>query len=422
MLFFDGIVENMIYLLFPILIYLIYVAYIRNLDRDEKNIFLELALFSSLFLMIRYGNTYNYLYNMALFNIPLLIAYLKKRRIAAIIISINLICFYYKTTDIHIGILLIEYLLYFINYNYVHKLKKNKLDIDYIINNFIAIKSFIMTIELFLFIDPLGSFFENIFMMIFIMVIFTLFSYLILYFLTKCEEIVDLNSTLKELKKEKKLHESMFKITHEVKNPLAVCKGYLQMIDYDNLDKIKRYIPIINDEIDRSLMILNDFSDFGKIKIVKEETDLEMLIEDTCDSLSSLFKENDIETNFKFVDDEIYMNLDYNRIKQVLVNIFKNSIESKKANSILKISLNIRRYNEFVKITISDNGCGMSKETLERVDELFYTTKDDGTGLGVALSKEIIEMHGGSMKYSSVLDKGTSVVVSLPYVYKEKKS
>lgn len=418
----DGIVKNMVYLLFPILVYLIYVAYIRNLDRDEKNIFLELALYSSLFFMIKYGDNNNYLYNMALFNIPLLIAYLKKRKVAAVLISIILICFYYKTTEIHIGILLIEYILYFVNYNYVHRFKKSKLDIEYIINNFIAIKSFIMTIELFLFIDPLNGFLKNIFMMIFIMVIFTLFSYLILYFLTKCEEIVDLNSTLQELKKEKKLHESMFKITHEVKNPLAVCKGYLQMIDYNNLDKVKRYIPIINDEIDRSLMILNDFSDFGKIKIVKEETDLEMLIEDTCDSLSSLFKENDIETNFKFVDDEIYMDIDYNRIKQVLVNIFKNSIEAKKDNFKLKINLNIKRYNEFVKIIISDNGCGMSKETLERVDELFYTTKDDGTGLGVALSKEIIEMHGGSMKYSSIIDKGTTVTMCLPYSYKEKKS
>ena len=422
MFLFDSIVLNMVYLLFPILIYLIYVAYIRNLDRDEKNIFLELALYSSLFFMIKYGNYNNYLYNMAFFNIPLLIAYLKKRNIAAIIISMILVCFYYMTTEIHIIILIIEYLLYFVNYNYIHRFKKNKLGIEYIIDNFVAIKSFIMAIELFLFIDPLSSFLKNIFMMIFIMTIFILFSCLILYFLTKCEEIVDLNSTLQELKKEKKLHESMFKITHEVKNPLAVCKGYLQMIDYNNLDKIKRYIPIISDEIDRSLMILNDFSDFGKIKIVKEDTDLEMLIEDTCDSLSSLFKEKDIDTDFKFVDDEIYMDIDYNRIKQVLVNIFKNSIEAKKNNSKLKISLNIKRYNEFVKIIISDNGCGMSKETLDRVDELFYTTKDDGTGLGVALSKEIIEIHGGSMKYSSILDKGTTVTICLPYLYEEKKS
>ena len=416
----DGMVENAIYLLFPILVYLIYVSYIRNLDKEEKDIFLEFALFTSLFLMIRYGKRENYLYNMALFNIPVLIAYLKKKNLMAILLSIILIIFYSNNTNICIGIFIIEYFLYFINYNYIHKYKKSKVVIDYIINNFVAIKAFIMTIQIVVFIDPNGNIIQDLFLLIFMISIFTFCSYLILYFLIKCEEIVDLNTTLQELKKEKKLRESMFKIAHEVKNPLAVCKGYLQMIDYDDKDKIKRYIPIINDEIDRSLVIMNDFSDFGKIKIVKEEADLEMLIEDTCNCFSSIFKENGIETDFKFIDDEIYMELDYNRIKQVLVNIFKNSIEAKVDNRLLKISLNTKRYNDYVKITISDNGCGMSKENLDRVDEMFYTTKDKGTGLGVALSKEIVELHGGTIKYSSILGRGTTATIHLPY--KEKKS
>ena len=142
----DGLVENAIYLLFPILVYLIYVSYIRNLDKEEKDIFLEFALFTSLFLMIRYGKRENYLYNMALFNIPVLIAYLKKKNLMAILLSIILIIFYSNTTNICIGIFIIEYFLYFINYNYIHKYKKSKVVIDYIINNFVAFKALIMTI------------------------------------------------------------------------------------------------------------------------------------------------------------------------------------------------------------------------------------------------------------------------------------
>ena len=411
---FEGLIENLIYLLFPIFAYLIYVAYIRNLDKSEKNIFFELSLYSSLFLMIRYGIKENSLYNLALFNIPLLLAYLKRKKISAIILSGILIVFYYKVMNINIYLLIIEYFLYFINYNFVNKYKKKTISIDYIINNFVAIKFFIMSIELILFINPMNSIIDNLFYMMFIMAFFTLYSYLILYFLIRCEEIVDLNVTMQELNKEKKLKQSMFKITHEVKNPLAVCKGYLEMFDYDDKDKIKRYIPIINDEIDRSLMILNDFSDFGKIKIEKEETDLELLIEDTCNSLSSLFENNDIITKFRFIDDEIYMNVDYNRIKQVLVNILKNSIEAKNKDQ-LTIKLSIKRLKTVVKVIISDNGIGMDKVTLSRVDEMFYTTKDKGTGLGVALSKEIIELHGGSLKYESILGKGTTVIITLPY-------
>lgn len=415
----DGMIENAIYLLFPIFVYLIYVSYIRNLDKKEKSIFFEFALFSSLFLMIRYGKVTNYLCNMALFNIPVLVAYLRKKNTTAIILSVILIIYYYYITNINIYIFIIEYILYFINYNYVHKYNKKK-PIEYIINNFVAVKSFILSLELVVFIDPNNSVFKNLFIMIFIMSFFTICSYIILYFLNKCEEIVNLDRTLQELKKEKKLKESMFKIAHEVKNPLAVCRGYLEMMNYNDIDKVKRYISVISNEIERSLVIMNDFSDFGKIKIVKEETDLEMLIEDTCNCLSSIFEENNIETDFNFIDDEIYMNLDYNRIKQVLVNILKNSVEAKSDNRILKISLDTKMDNDYVSVIISDNGCGMSADNLNRVDEMFYTTKDNGTGLGVALSKEIVELHGGTIDYFSVLGEGTTATINLPL--KEKKS
>ena len=71
---------------------------------------------------------------------------------------------------------------------------------------------------------------------------------------------------------------------------------------------------------------------------------------------------------------------------------------------------------EQIIIKIKDNGVGMDKKTLEKVDEMFYTTKEKGTGLGVALSKEIIHLHGGDMKYSSVKGKYTQVVISLPII------
>ena len=65
-------------------------------------------------------------------------------------------------------------------------------------------------------------------------------------------------------------------------------------------------------------------------------------------------------------------------------------------------------------ITISDNGVGMDKETLNNIYEMFYTTKQNGTGLGVALSNEIILAHGGTLKYESELGKGTTCMITLP--------
>ena len=110
------------------------------------------------------------------------------------------------------------------------------------------------------------------------------------------------------------------------------------------------------------------------------------------------------------------MELDYNRMKQVLVNIFKNSIEAKDKKKKYKfINIDVINGRNDVTIKIKDNGIGMDKKTLSKVDEMFYTTKEKGTGLGVALSKEIIELHGGSMKYTSQIGKYTQVTIKLPH-------
>ena len=90
----------------------------------------------------------------------------------------------------------------------------------------------------------------------------------------------------------------------------------------------------------------------------------------------------------------------------------KNSIESIKKDGIIDVDVLV--VGKVLKIMVSDNGVGMDKEELERVYEMFYTTKRDGTGLGVALSHEIILAHNGMMEYDSIKDVGTKCIISLP--------
>ena len=207
---------------------------------------------------------------------------------------------------------------------------------------------------------------------------------------------------------------SLFKIAHEVKNPLAVCKGYLSMIKKDNIDEAFNYIDIINKEVDKSLMIIGDFSEFGKIKLNIDILDISYLVEEVVDTLSSMFKSSNAKVFLDLLDDEIFIDADYNRIKQVLVNVFKNSLEAKSSSPLL-IDVKMKVDNiGYINIIIKDNGIGMSKESLDKISEPFFSTKENGTGLGVALSKEIIELHGGSVRYKSSLGKGTTVIISLP--------
>lgn len=410
---FEGVILNCVYLLFPIAIYLIITAYTKYTDNKIRIIILDIALFSSLYLLFRHGYVIFPIYPMILFSIPLLIAYLKRRNITAILISILLIIYYHNTIGMSVVLLTIEYTLYFLVYSFYNY--KRKVEPVYIISSFSIIKAFIMSFEMFLIFSPNSNIVINFVSIFSMMVLFAFIASLCLYFLNRGEEIIDLNSTIKELEKEKQLRASLFKITHEIKNPIAVCKGYLDMIDYNDKQKIEKYVPIIKDEISRTLILMDDFLDYTKVSIKKDEADLYMLLEDTRDITKPLFKKNNIKLELEIPDDEIYLDLDYNRMKQVLVNVFKNSIEAKdkkKDNNYLRVD--VSKKNGEVVIKIKDNGVGMDSKTLSRVDEMFYTTKDKGTGLGVALSKEIVKMHQGKMEYDSVKGKYTLVTITLP--------
>ena len=381
----DNILQNITYVLFPLTLYLIYFAYIKNMDLEEKSIFLEIALFSSLYMLFRNIDLKNYAYAIVFLNIPLLIAYLKRKTKTAVLISITLIIFIYTNLNISLILLIIEYVLYFIIYSGL--MKKNELNIRSITTIFVSIRTFFIAFQstFYLFFDTNPY---HLLLNISTMVIFLV------------------ATAYKEIRT------SLFKITHEIKNPLAVCRGYLDMLAEDNYKKYKEYIPIISSEINRTLLLMDDFLDYTKVKINKEDVDLILLLEEISLELKPLFKKNNIKTKFNIPDDEIYLDLDYNRMKQVLVNIFKNSVEAKSDDTTITVDIN--EHKDMVDIIISDTGVGMSKEVLEKIGQNFYTTKERGTGLGVSLSKEIIALHGGKIRYESTLGQGTKVYISLP--------
>jgi len=142
--------------------------------------------------------------------------------------------------------------------------------------------------------------------------------------------------------------------------------------------------------------------------------DIVLLLEETTDSMSPLFKKNNVEIDMDLEDDEVYIDGDYNRLKQVLVNIIKNAIEATSDKDKAKVCLTTKIENKNIKISISDNGVGIDKEEINNIGKAFYTTKVKGTGLGVLLSKEIIDLHEGSIDYYSIKGRGTTVTIVLP--------
>ena len=404
MSFFDTIVLDVILIIFPVLAVTLLKAYYKNIGKLKKDTLIDIASITSLFLLIKYYNK-EMPYDVFLVNMPIIISILYNRKHTTIVIALILIIFNCSMGENTI-ITVLEYLFYILIFVVLTiKIKKQ----ETIILTFTCIKGIVMTIEEYYISNNQNL--ETIIKIIISLTVFYLIGILVINIISKIEETISLNQTLKELEKEKNLKNSLFKITHEVKNPIAVCKGYLSMIDYDNKEKSQKYNEIILSEIDRALDIMDNFSQYTKISIKKDIMDIDYLINDTIDSLMPIFKTKSIKIEYKSVD-EIYINGDYKRLKQVLINILKNSSEAIKTQGLIKIS--IKQNKKTVTIEIKDNGCGISKENLEKIGDLFYSSKQKGCGIGVALSKEIISQHSGELIYKSEENKYTKVIIKLP--------
>lgn len=403
------IILNLILITFPILVYLVLVCYRENIDNNNKDTLLTIALITSLYLCLKYIPSEINTKVLLFCNIPIVIAYMKKKHYLGIFLSIINILYSYYVLNIEVIIMIIKYASYLGLYLCA---RKKNLTSDSFILSIAIIQGFFLSFEYF-FKDIKVS--ANDFVLLLIIVFIYYFAtFSILYLFKVMDKIESLNTTIKMLEKDKKIKDALFKLTHEIKNPLAVCKGYIDMIDLNKEEKALKYINIMKQEINRSLNIISDFVEYNKIKVVKEQIDLNCLLDDVYDSFKILMTNKKIKLEYKNRDDqEIYFNGDYERLKQVIINILKNAYEACTENGKVEISSNL--YKNYLDILIEDNGIGMDEETLKNIKEMFYTTKQNGTGLGVALSNEIIKSHNGELLFTSEPNKGTKVTIRLPY-------
>lgn len=416
---FEIILIDLIFITFPLILYLFYIAYNQNIGKKENKLIFDLTLITSLYLLIRYGKNTTIYNPLIISSVPLAIAYYKKDKLSSILLSIFIIVDCYYSFGFNIPFMIFEYLLYYIIFTILFKKDKNT---NAHINLFIILKSFFTTAMLWQ-VDYYGDKSSSFVLMGILVTSIILFViiHFVFILMDKGEEIIRYHMSIKELEKEKQVRTSLFKITHEIKNPMAVCKGYLDMLDTSDKKQVERYVPIIKEEIDRTLLILKDFLSLNKIKIEKDIMDINLLVEEVIDSVSPLTKQNKIIIEESLIDDEVYINGDYNRLKQVLINLVKNSIEAiNKDDGKISISTNLNNNNFY--IVIEDNGCGMNEEILSKIDEPFYTTKKNGTGLGVSLSKEILDAHNSKIEYKSKENVGTTVTITIPLDLSNKRS
>ncbi len=381
---FEEIVISMILIMFPLFCYLFYIVANNNIDEKHRDLALCFSLISSFYLIEKFD--IDIFYKILLLSIPVFFAYKRKYYPVMSILLVTTIILHYDS--------IFSYLL-FADFILVLFFKY-----DNIFFKTLLIST--LTSLLFVVLSNQKPFMICIAYLISYIAVANLVSFTI----RKGEEVITYHIEFNNMKKEYEIRHSLFKITHEIKNPLAVCKAYIDMFNYDDPKCAKKYIPIISGEIDKLLILLQDFLLVNKDNINFDIMDINVLLEEITASMCEL---NKFDIHLETLDDEVFINGDYNRLTQVMTNLIKNSFEAHANKVIIKLSV----VNDEAIIEVIDNGDGIDETDKNKIYLPFFTTKKDGTGLGVSLSKEIIEAHNGILEYQSN-NKGTIAKISLP--------
>ncbi|MFF2448392.1 ATP-binding protein [Neobacillus sp. NPDC058068] len=236
------------------------------------------------------------------------------------------------------------------------------------------------------------------------------------------EGIIDRKRMKEEIQRAEKLNtlgELAASIAHEVRNPLTVVKGFLQLMQQQENGKNYEYLSLVLSELGRAESIISDYLNFAKPKFEKIETfQLKEVLSEVVMLLEPLAVKQGVELKSELDASEFSLVTDRNQLKQALVNLIKNGIEATTDGGIVTIHSKID--NNQAAIQISDTGKGMTKEQIARIGTLFYTTKDKGTGLGTSVSLRIIETMKGKVSYQSEPGLGTEVTMVLPVSKKEE--
>ena len=213
-----------------------------------------------------------------------------------------------------------------------------------------------------------------------------------------------------EREKNKALNKIIAGIAHEIRNPLTSIKAFIQLIPLkiDNQSFQNQLTKFVPKEVDRVNNLIKDLIDYAKPETNnKNITNLNEVI----NSCTFLIKPTLKNKNIKLIvseEKDIKLYVDKNQLKQTLINIILNGLESmsekiSKFNITNKLHMNIRTWSsdKNVYITVSDEGMGMTDEEIKKSFEPFYTSKANGTGLGLSLSKQFIEENGGILTIES---------------------
>lgn len=221
----------------------------------------------------------------------------------------------------------------------------------------------------------------------------------------------------KETEKEKREKERFREISafssgiaHEIKNPLNSLALLIELLQKKSPQELREDISQGRTEIQKISRIIDLFSATLKpLNLQRERFVLKYLIEDIFESLKRRGSSKSLDLQY-FEDKEIIINADKGLMSQAFLNLLQNSLDVSEKETI---RVQAKEHRKKVSITITDNGRGMSDEEKTHIFEPFYSHKKEGMGIGLYLTKKIIEAHHGSITFDSRIGQGTSFSIQI---------
>ena len=236
------------------------------------------------------------------------------------------------------------------------------------------------------------------------------------------------NSTVQLAKNERETawREMAKQVAHEIKNPLTPMKLSMQMLERAIKNKKEgitemtlRVSKTIIEQIDNLSVIATNFSNFAKMPEPQKEA---IELNEILYSVTGMyFDDSEFEFLFIIPDYIIKIYADKNQLIRVLTNIIQNAIQAIPETQKGHITLIVSKLKDnFIRISISDDGKGISPEKVSEIFKPYYTTKASGTGLGLPMCKDILELIGGRITFDSVLNQGTTFHIDLPILSEDE--
>ncbi|MBU2498605.1 MAG: PAS domain S-box protein [Proteobacteria bacterium] len=204
-------------------------------------------------------------------------------------------------------------------------------------------------------------------------------------------------------------------ITHEIKNPLMLIGGFArQLTKQVSEEKALEKLNVIVKEVSRLEDLLQEMRELYLPRTLhKEVFDVDALLQDVHELIKADCEKKGIKSVLEVNHEGARIEGDQAKLKQVFLNLVKNAVEAMEDGGNLRIDS--QRTGDMVEITITDDGCGIPRENIEKIFAPFFTTKEKGSGLGLSISKSIIEDHpGSSFTLESEEGRGTRIKITMP--------